>query len=131
LQLRRLQQAEPATGAAGPRDRGHQKTDVEISSRLPAKRSWVEKRAGSSSTAEAATAEWSRWKAPKTCLGPRRIPTTTGEAHEQELMIFAAVEYDAGASLHAASQPAATSARTHSKAEGRRSLILNLKFNVN
>jgi hypothetical protein len=39
-------------------------------------------------------------------LGPRRIPTTTGEAHEQELMIFAAVEYDAGASLHAASQPA-------------------------
>jgi hypothetical protein len=28
------------------------------------------------------------------------------EAHEQELMIFAAVEYDAGASLHVASQPA-------------------------
>jgi hypothetical protein len=29
-----------------------------------------------------------------------------GEAHEKELMIFAAVEYDAGASLHAVSQPA-------------------------
>jgi hypothetical protein len=31
-------------------------------------------------------------------LGSRRIPTATEEA-EQELMIFAAVEYDAGASL--------------------------------
>jgi hypothetical protein len=29
----------------------------------------------------------------------------TGKSHEQELMNFAAVEYDAGASLHAASQP--------------------------
>jgi hypothetical protein len=37
---------------------------------------------------------------------PGGFPTATGEAHEQELMIFAAVEYDAGASLHAASQPA-------------------------
>jgi hypothetical protein len=36
---------------------------------------------------------------------PGGLPTITGEAHEQELMIFAAVEYDAGASLHAASQP--------------------------
>jgi cytosine/adenosine deaminase-related metal-dependent hydrolase len=63
-------------------------------------------KAAAAAAAEAAAAEWSRWKAPKTCLGPRWIPTTTGEAHEQELMIFAAVEYDAGASLHAASQPA-------------------------
>jgi hypothetical protein len=28
-----------------------------------------------------------------------------GKSHEQELMNFVAVEYDAGASLHAASQP--------------------------
>jgi hypothetical protein len=40
-----------------------------------------------------------------------------GQAHEQELMIFVAVEYDAGASLHVSSQPA-TSARTHSKLKG-------------
>jgi hypothetical protein len=37
------------------------------------------------------------------------------EAHEQELMIFAAVEYDAGASLHAI--PSTTLAHTHSCAE--------------
>jgi hypothetical protein len=89
------------------------------------------KESSSSSAAEAAAAaEWSRWKAPKTCLGPRRIPTATGEAHEQELMIFAAVEYDAGASLHAASQPASHVSAHAFKAEGRRSLILNLKLNV-
>jgi hypothetical protein len=48
-----------------------------------------------------------------------------GEAHEQELMIFAAVEYDAGASLHV-SQPAshASHVSAHAfKAEERRSLI--------
>jgi hypothetical protein len=31
---------------------------------------------------------------------PGGFPTAIGEAHEQELMIFAAVEYDGGASLH-------------------------------
>jgi hypothetical protein len=36
---------------------------------------------------------------------PGGFQQATGEVHEQELMIFAAVEYDAGASLHAASQP--------------------------
>jgi hypothetical protein len=48
----------------------------------------------------------------------------TGEAHEQELMIFAAVEYDAGASLHI-SQPASQPrqrACIH-MLKGRRSLI--------
>jgi hypothetical protein len=45
------------------------------------------------------------------------------EAHEQELMIFAAVEYDAGASLHASQST--TSARTHAGLKGRRNLILN------
>jgi hypothetical protein len=82
------------------------------------------RKAAAAAAAEAAAAEWSRGKAPKTCLGPRWIPTTTGEAHEQELMIFAAVEYDAGASLHA--NQSATSARTHSWLKRRRSLILNL-----
>jgi hypothetical protein len=50
--------------------------------------------------------------------------TATGEAHEQELMIFAAVEYDAGASLHI-SQPASQPRQRAciSKDEGRRSLI--------
>jgi hypothetical protein len=52
----------------------------------------------------------------------------TGEAHEQELMNFAAVEYDAGASLHAASQPA-TSARMHSCAE--REAQPHFKFEIN
>jgi hypothetical protein len=50
-----------------------------------------------------------------------------GEAHEKELIIFAAVEYDAGASLHAASQPA-TSARMHSKLKGG---AASLEFEMN
>jgi hypothetical protein len=37
-------------------------------------------------------------------------------------MIFATVEYDAGASLHSASQPAMSEC-THSKDEGRHNLI--------
>jgi hypothetical protein len=36
---------------------------------------------------------------------PGGFPIARGEAHDQELMILAAVEYDAGASLHV-SQPA-------------------------
>jgi hypothetical protein len=55
---------------------------------------------------------------------PGGFQQATGEAHEQELMIFAAVEYDAGASLHASQS--ATSARTHAGLKERRSLILNL-----
>jgi hypothetical protein len=52
------------------------------------------------------------------------------EAHEQELMIFAAMEYDAGTSLHAAASQPATSARVHSSIEGRRNLISIFEFNV-
>jgi hypothetical protein len=46
-------------------------------------------------------------------------------------MIFAAVEYDAGASLHAASQPANhVDAHAFQKLKGGATSFLNLKFNV-
>jgi hypothetical protein len=53
--------------------------------------------------------------------------TATGKAHEQELMIFVAVEYDAGASLHVSSQQLATSACMHSYAKREGQPHLNLK----
>jgi hypothetical protein len=52
------------------------------------------------------------------------------EAHEQELMNFAAEEYDAGASLHV-NQPASQPTSAHTFNEERRSLISNLKFECN
>jgi hypothetical protein len=52
------------------------------------------------------------------------------EAHEQELMNFAAEEYDAGASLHV-SQPASQPRQAHAfKAEERRSPHLKFELNV-
>jgi hypothetical protein len=52
---------------------------------------------------------------------PGGFPQLRGEAHEQELMNFAAEEYDAGASSHV-SQPASQPCQAHAfKAEERRS----------
>jgi hypothetical protein len=45
------------------------------------------------------TKKRSREKTPRESLGSNRISTTL-ESHEQKLMIFVAMEYDAGASLH-------------------------------
>jgi hypothetical protein len=52
------------------------------------------------------------------------------EAHEQELMNFAAEEYDAGASLHV-SQPASQPRQAHAfKVEERRNPHLKFELNV-
>jgi hypothetical protein len=52
------------------------------------------------------------------------------EAHEQELMNFAAEEYDAGASLHV-SQPASQPCqRMHSRLKRGATLIFNFELNV-
>jgi hypothetical protein len=50
---------------------------------------------------------------------PGGFPQLRVEAHEQELMNFAAEEYDAGASLHV-SQPASHVSGFKSRAEERR-----------
>jgi hypothetical protein len=57
---------------------------------------------------------------------PGGFPQLRVEAHEQELMNFAAEEYDAGASLHVISQPANHVSEFKSRVEERRSP--HLKF---
>jgi hypothetical protein len=107
LQLRRLQKLDQPLEQLDASDRRYQKADVEVNRNC--QRGEAEQEGNSNSAAKvaaAAAAEWSGWTAPQIRLGSKRIPIATGEAHEQELMIFAAVEYDAGASLHVSSQPA-------------------------
>jgi hypothetical protein len=62
---------------------------------------------------------------------PGGFPQLRWEAHEQELMNFAAEEYDAGASLHV-SQPASQSVKIQIafKAEERRCPHFDLELNV-
>jgi hypothetical protein len=98
----------PATGAAGWSDRGHQGADVEVSRHCQQGEAEQKKRSSSSSRSskQQQQEDGADGKLQRLIWDPGGFPTATGEAHEQELMIFAAVEYDAGASLHAASQPA-------------------------
>jgi hypothetical protein len=89
----------PATGAAGCSDRGDQKADVEVS------RDCQQGELSRRKEAAAAAADGADEQLQRMIWDPGGFQHLRWEAHEQELMNFAAEEYDAGASLHV-SQPA-------------------------
>jgi hypothetical protein len=62
---------------------------------------------------------------------PGGFPQLRWEAHEQELMNFAAEEYDAGASLHVSQPASQPRQRMHSRMKRGATFIFNFEFECN
>jgi hypothetical protein len=75
----------------------------------------------------------SRWTSPRESLGSRGFQQWSRGSHEQKLMIFPAVEYDAGESLHLNNTPYSAHQSAFKKGRGAIPLILPsiLKFKCN
>jgi hypothetical protein len=62
---------------------------------------------------------------------PGGFPKLREEAHEQELMNFAAEEYDAGASLHVSQPASQPRQRVHSRLKRGATLVFNFEIECN
>jgi hypothetical protein len=109
---------EPANRAAGRGHRGGKRDDVEVSTRN-FQQGEAEQKEACKSSREATTTTTKRRGAggqlQRRVWDPGGFQQQSRGAHEKELMIFPAVEYDAGASLHLSSAPTFHLINAHSR----------------
>jgi hypothetical protein len=90
------------------------------------------KEAAATAEAEAAaTGDGADEQLQKFVWDPGGFPKLREEAHEQELMNFAAEEYDAGASLHVSQPASQPRQRMHSKLKRGATLVFHFEFECN